>query len=80
MPVAPGEHRLEVAAWRPEGSWLQELRAAVLGGGRPQLVDDTMVHDPASAPRHAVVTATTAVVEVELSVVMRGFEEAGVVV
>ena len=79
VPVSPGAHRLEIAAWRPEGSWLQELRVAVLGGERPQLVDETLVTDPAAAPRHAIATATTAVVECEVSVVMRGFAEAGVV-
>ena len=77
VPAAPGEHALELAGWRPEGSWAQELRAAVLGAGAPQLVDDATLHAPAAAPRHALVTATAAVVEVEISVVARGFAEAG---
>ena len=77
VPVSPGEHRLEHAAWRPEGTWLQELRAAVLGAGRPQLVDDATLYAPAAATRHGLVTATAALVDVELAVVARGFAEAG---
>jgi len=78
VPAAPGEHALEVACWRPEGSAAQEARAAAVGAGAPTLVDDATVHDPARAPRHALVTATTCVVHVDFAVVARGWEEQGV--
>ncbi len=79
VPVAPGEHALEVACWRPEGSALQELRAAFTGAAWPQLTDEATVADPARAPRSALVTATSVAVEVELAVVLRGFAERGIV-
>lgn len=78
VPCAPGQHRLEVATWRPEGTWAQELRAAYLGSGLPQLVDATPVWDPSAAPRSGLCTATGALVEVELTVLARGFGELGV--
>jgi B9 domain-containing protein 2 len=79
VPVAPGEHVLEIATWRPEGSWLQELRAAFLGGGVPQLTDISLVYDPSQlGGRHGLCTTTSAAVEVQLQVLVRGFAERGV--
>jgi hypothetical protein len=43
VPTSPGVHTLEIATWRPEGTWAQELSAWFLGGGTPQLTDTTMV-------------------------------------
>ena len=78
VPAAPGRHVLEVATWRPEGTWAQEMRAAFLGSGLPQLEDAGCVWDPAGAPRSGLCSATGAVVEVELQVMARGFGELGV--
>ena len=74
VPVAPGQHRLEVATWRPEGTWAQELRASFLGGGLPQLVDARCVCSPAEAPRLGLCTTTAATVDVDLQVLARGFD------
>jgi B9 domain-containing protein 2 len=74
VPVAPGQHRLEIATWRPEGTALQELRASYLGGGLPQLMDTRCVTNPAEASRTGLATTTTATVEVEIQVLARGFE------
>lgn len=78
VPVAPGEHTLEIATWRPEGSFLQELRASFLGAGVPSLTDTTMVFDPAAGSRHAIASVTSATVTVELQVLQRGFAERGI--
>ncbi len=74
VPTAPGQHRLEIATWRPEGSWLQELRASFLGGGLPQLMDARVIASPAEAPRAGLCTTTAATVDVELQVLARGFD------
>ena len=79
VPTTPGEHLLEIATWRPEGNFLQELRASFVGSGLPQLTDDRTVTDPFAVPRHALTTTTTAAVAVQLSVLHRGFAEQGVV-
>jgi hypothetical protein len=79
VPPCPGLHSLEVACWRPEGSALQELRAAFLGGGLPHLPDPKMVSAPLANRRHAVATASAALVRVELNVLAKGFSERGVV-
>ena len=76
IPVAPGQHRLQVATWRPEGSWLQELRASFLGGGLPQLMDLRCVTHPTEAPRTGLATTTSATVELDIQVLARGFEGA----
>lgn len=74
VPCAPGAHHLEVATWRPEGTWLQELRASFLGGGLPQLTDARCVARPSEVPRQGLCTSTAATVDVELEVLARGFE------
>jgi hypothetical protein len=76
VPCAPGAHRLEVATWRPEGTWLQELRASFLGGGLPQLMDLRCVTHPTEAPRTGLATTTSATVELDIQVLARGFEGA----
>lgn len=74
VPVAPGLHNLEVATWRPEGTWLQELKATFIGGGLPQLTDTTLVVNPTLFPRYGLSTTTSATVELEINVIVRGFE------
>jgi B9 domain-containing protein 2 len=43
VPVSPGEHKLDVAVWRPKGTALEEFSAFFLGGHshlrEPQIVD-----------------------------------------
>ena len=78
VPPGPGLHALEMACWRPEGSALQELAAAFLGGGLPHLTDATMVARPLEGRRHAVASATAACVRVELNVLCKGFAERGI--
>ncbi len=78
VPPAPGVHALELATWRPEGTWLQELRVAFIGGGLPQLEDERPVWDPAAKARSGLCTATAATVEAELQVLAKGFAEQGV--
>jgi hypothetical protein len=79
VPTAPGDHTFEIATWRPEGNFRQELRAAFVGSGLPQLTDDRTVTDPATSQRHALTTNTGAAVCVQLSVLHRGFADQGVV-
>jgi B9 domain-containing protein 2 len=78
VPPAPGVHTVELATWRPEGTWLQELRVAYLGSGLPQLEDERPVWDPAAKARSGLCTATAATVEAELQVLAKGFAEQGV--
>jgi B9 domain-containing protein 2 len=78
VPPAPGAHGLEVATWRPEGTWAQELRVAFLESGLPQLEDERPVWDPAAKARSGLCTSTSATVEAELHVLAKGFAEQGV--
>ncbi len=78
VPPAPGAHGLEVATWRPEGTWAQELRVAFLESGLPQLEDERPVWDPAAKARSGLCTSTGATVEAELHVLAKGFAEQGV--
>jgi len=75
IPVSPGLHRVEIATWRPEGTWLQELKSSFLGGSLPQLTDSTLVFNPALLPRYSLCTATSATVDLELNIMARGFEK-----
>ena len=77
IPACSGLHQLELACWRPEGSLLQEVSAAFLGGGLPHLTDSTMVAHP-EGRRHAIATSSAGVVSVELNVLCKGFAERGV--
>jgi hypothetical protein len=63
--------------------WLRRSRsttpAAFLGGGVPQLTDTSLVYDPSQlGGRHGLCTTTSAAVEVQLQVLVRGFAERGV--
>ena len=78
VPPCPGLHQLEVACWRPEGSALQELRAAFLGGGLPHLPDPKMVSQPLANRRHAIASSNAALVSIELNVLAKGFSERGI--
>ena len=78
VPPCPGLHQLEVACWRPEGSALQELRAAFLGGGLPHLTDPKMVSQPLANRRHAIASSNAALVSIELNVLAKGFSERGI--
>ncbi len=78
VPAAPGAHVLEVATWRPVGSFAQELALDFLGSGAPQLTDATMVCDPVAGGRHAIATVTSALVEVHLEVLAKDFGMHGV--
>jgi B9 domain-containing protein 2 len=76
VPTSPGAHALEVATWRPLGSASQELSAFFLGGV-PHLSDPGHMLLEAGA-RHVLGTVTSALVQVELQVLVRGFESQGV--
>jgi len=76
VPTSPGAHALEVATWRPLGSAAQELSAFFLGGV-PHLSDPGAMLLEAGS-RHSIGTVTTALVLVELQVLVRGFAAQGV--
>lgn len=75
LPAGGGAHALEVACWRPRGSFVQEAAAAFLGA-------PPVLADPADAlnarNRHRLATASTGTVLVEINMLLRGFEELGV--
>ncbi len=77
--MAPGIHQLEVALWRPEGSWWQETAAAYFGGGLPHLTDPSLVADPTAAGgRHRIATVSAGTAVVDVRVFCKGFSERGV--
>ncbi len=79
IPTSPGVHQVEIALWRPEGTWWQETAASFFGGGLPHLTDPSLVPDPASgAGRHRLATVTVGTAAVDLQVLVKGFGEKGV--
>ena len=79
IPPCPGLHNIEVACWRPKGTFYQELHAWFLQGGLPHLTDQTMIVLPETGQRHKIYTSTEAVVSLEINVLCKGFTERGIV-
>lgn len=75
VPPSPGVHALEIPTWRPLGSATQELAAWFLGGV-PHLTDPSLLLDPTE--RHRIGTVSSALLSLELQVLVKGFEEHGV--
>jgi B9 domain-containing protein 2 len=75
IPLSPGVHTLEVPTWRPLGNAGQEAAAWFLGG-YPHLTDPSLLTEPQE--RHRIGTVSSALVEVECQVLVKGFEQHGV--
>lgn len=71
IPTAPGKHKREIAVWRPRGTEDEHFSAWLLGGN-PRYVDPSVVLSTASRFGHA--TVSRGVVEVEINVVLKGFD------
>ena len=78
VPAAAGAHAVEVACWAPVAGapWSRAAAVAFFLGAPPELDDAAAAAD--GRARHRLATATAGSVLVELGVLCRGFEAAGV--
>ena len=76
LPTCPGEHKIEMVAWRPQGTLTQKMYNFFLGTAshleHKQLVGS-------SADRFDLFTETAGLVHLRLEVLTRGFRNRGVV-
>jgi len=75
VPTAPGRHKLECALWRPSGSFCDQVSSFFLGG-YSRLRSPEVVFAPMD--RFGLRATSVGVVNVELAVVLKGFEGKGV--
>ena len=78
IPMRPGRHHIDVATWRPEGSFLETMHSFFLGD-RPQIKNPAIVANTwAGKGRFGLKGVSTGVVYVSFEVVVAGFEKFGV--
>ena len=75
VPTTPGEHNVECATWRPEGSAWDKLSSFFLGN-KPRLERPSLV--TTSEDRFDLFAETAGRVFMRINVVTRGFENRGV--
>ncbi|PRP84857.1 hypothetical protein PROFUN_07511 [Planoprotostelium fungivorum] len=75
LPTKPGDFTLEVACWRPQGTFYEELRHHFLGGA-PQLRNPELVYS--GEDRYRLKTVTMGTVHLQLSVVFKDFARHGI--
>ena len=75
LPTSPGTHTIDVATWRPAGSFRDSVAQYYLGGGHQLRNPDLLI---ASSDRHRLTTTAAGRVHLQLSVVLRNFEKYGV--
>lgn len=76
LPTAPGNHTIDIVTWRPRGTFSQEMSALFLGG-YPQLKNPDIISG--NEDRYGLKTDTAGVLYMEVNVLLRGFENKGVI-
>ncbi|KAJ3321936.1 B9 domain-containing protein 2 [Blyttiomyces sp. JEL0837] len=74
-PIVPGTHVLECVTWKPAGTLMDQVWAFFLGA-TPQLRNLELVHNPSD--RFRLQTIAMGKVHLEVSVLVRNFENYGV--
>eukprot|EP01083_Nonionella_stella_P148299 469168_1 len=76
MPTSPGTHNIKIPISRPRGSYMDDLSASFLGGFPTYNDPESSVSSTESRFEHFCVS--TGQVLLEISIITKGFEEAGV--
>lgn len=74
VPTSPGIHDIEIATWRPRGSFFEELTAFFLGGA-PRLLNESIV--TSSNDRRLLRTVSSGTVHLRLAVILKDHEKHG---
>lgn len=75
VPSTTGHHRISRATWRPLGSWLEQLRQMLIGGGL-QLRSPDLAYD--GTDRYRLSTEAMGTVDLEINISMRHFDKYGI--
>eukprot|EP00061_Rhincodon_typus_P012503 g38277.t1 len=75
IPSSPGTHDIQCVTWRPLGTWQEQLSQMFVGGG-PQLKHSDLIYT--GADRYRLQTVAMGKVHLQLSIILRNFDQYGV--
>jgi B9 domain-containing protein 2 len=75
LPTNPGQHKLEINCWKPNGTIRERLEEFFLGRTPPCLLDEAVIFGKAWENRSQLTTVSSGKVKLDVNVVLRFFHE-----